>query len=228
MYQRDLRLQAPAPARTPGGLLLGRCNPYGAETGGPKRVLGGMYGPASAATPGMDLPENVAQGEWLCQQQAVVRARMTCQCQHKGQVMELCSWHDETVYSGEYTAGVIRQVKKTIRQRGHFEEIQRRQSGSCPRCLFPGEFAQLQKETESWAYELALLHAAQMWNSARAQEIRSKVETIGKRFDARRAETCRGCRIPRYVWDTSECGSHRPVDLTTSIHNCPLTLQAVS
>ncbi len=120
MYQRDLRLQAPAPARTPGGLLLGRCNPYGAETGGPKRVLGGMYGPASAATPGMDLPENVAQGEWLCQQQAVVRARMTCQCQHKGQVMELCSWHDETVYSGEYTAGVIRQVKKTIRQRGAF------------------------------------------------------------------------------------------------------------
>ena len=224
-----IRPQARAPARTPGGLLLGRCNPYGAETGGPKRVLGGMYGPGSAATPDMGLPDNVAQGEWLCEQPAQVRCRMTCGCGHRGQLMELCSWHDEDTYQGQLVGGVIRQVKGTIRQRGHFEEIQRRQSGSCPRCLFPGEFAALQKETEALAFELALLHAGGQWRSARAAEIRAKVETIGERFDQRRAVTCPRCQIPVYVADAaSDCGSHRLVDLPNSVHNCPLTLQAVS
>jgi len=210
------------------GVALGRCNPYGAETGGPRRVLGGLYGPGSAATPGMDLPENVAQGEWLCAEPAVIRCRMICRCGHKGQVMALCSWHDETVISGELVAGTFRQVRATIRVRGHFEEIQRRQSGSCPRCLFPGEFAALQKETESWAWELALLHAADQWRSARAQEIRAKVETIGRRFDQARAVTCSGCQLPRYVWDTSGCGGHRLVDLAAAVHNCPMTLTPVS
>lgn len=224
-----LEPRARTPAHTPGGLVLGRCNPYGAETGGPKRVLGGLYGPASAATPGMDLPGNVAEGEWLCSQPAQVRCRMVCECGHQGQVMELCSWHEEDNWTGELVAGTIRRVNNPIRQRGHFEEIQRRQSGSCPRCLFPGEFAALQKDVERWAYELAMLHAGGHWGSARAAEIRAKVEATGERFDARRAITCPGCRLPRYVNDeASECGSHRTVDLENSIHNCRLTLRAVS
>lgn len=217
------------PAHTPGGLVLGRCNPYGAESGGPKRLLGGLYGPGSARTPDMGLPANVEQGEWLCEQPAQVRCRMTCECEHQGQVMELCSWRDEETYRGEMVAGAFRQLKMTVRQRGHFEEIQRRQSGSCPRCLFPGEFAALQKDTERLAYELALEFAAGRWEGPRAKEIRAKAETIGQRFDARRAITCTRCKIPVFVWDAgSECGSHRPVDLATSIHNCPLTLKAVS
>ena len=124
-------------------LIGGRCNPYGAETGGPRHVLGGLHGPASAATPGQGLPDNVAQGEWRCAQRAQVRCRMICACGHRGQVMELCSWHDETNYRGEYTAGKVRQVRETLRVHGHFEEIQKRQSDSCPRCMFPGEYASL-------------------------------------------------------------------------------------
>ena len=228
MSQSDYRLQAPGPGHTPGGLLAGRCNPYGAESGGPRRVLGGLYGPGSAATPGMGLPANVAQGEWLCDQPAQVRARMTCECGHQGQVMPLCSWHDEVSWMGEVVGGTIRRVKRTIRMRGHFEEIQRRQSGSCPRCLFPGEFAAAQKDVEAWAYELALLHAGGRWDTPRAAEIRAKVEAIGQRFDQRRAITCPRCRIPKFIWDDSPCNAHRAVDLAVSVHNCPLTLRAVS
>lgn len=228
-YLAGYRLNNRPATHTPGGLALGRCNPYGAETGGPRRVLGGLYGPGSAATPDMGLPDNVAQGEWLCTQAAQVRCRMTCECGHQGQIMELCSWHDEITWAGELVAGTIRQVRKNVRVRGHFEEIQRRQSGSCPRCLFPGEFAALQKDVEAWAYELALLHAGGHWDTPRAAAIRAKVEEIGQRFDARRAVICPRCQIPMYVNDQgSECGAHRRVDLPASIHNCRLTLRAVS
>ena len=78
-------------------LLLERCNPYGAETGGPRMVMGGLYGPGSARTPDDTLPVNVQQGEWLCPQQAQVRVKMTCRCGHTGRIMALCSWHDEYV-----------------------------------------------------------------------------------------------------------------------------------
>ena len=173
--------------RTAPGIKLGRCNPYGAETGGPKRVLGGMYGPGSAATPGRDLPLSVEQGEWPCTRQAVVRCRMTCQCGHKGHIMELCSWHDEYTYKGEPVAGSFRQVRETVRVRGHYEEIQRRQSETCPKCMLPTvhgqDYAQLYREFMSWGNELAMLNEAGMWRSDRAVMIRSLLEDITRTFD---------------------------------------------
>lgn len=184
------------------GISLGRCNPYGAETGGPKRVLGGLHGPGSAVTPDMGLPQNVEQGEWICAQPAQIRCRMICRCEHKGQVMALCSYHDEITYNGEMVAGTIRQVKSTIRIRGHYEEIQRRQSGSCPRCLFPGQYAALYKESQGLAWDLAILHAAGLWRTPDAQRLRARVEDIGRLFD-------RG--IAAGV-----------------VHNCPLNLVPVS
>jgi len=187
-------------------VLLGRCNPYGAETGGPQRILGGLHGPASAALPDAPeyagIPTNVMQGEWTCQQPAQIRCRMICKCQHKGQVMQLCSWHDETTYRGEYDAGTFRQVRETIRHHGHFEEIQKRQAGSCPRCLFPAGYADLYKEIQAWQGELAVLFAAQRWRSPRAQMLRQAIEDGGKVFDEGRA--------------------------LGVIHNCPLTLVPVS
>jgi hypothetical protein len=185
-----------------GTLVYGRCNPYGAETGGPRRVLGGLYGAASAATPDQGLPDAVAQGEWSCQQPAQVRCRMLCKCSHRGQVMQLCSWHDETNYVGEYTAGVVRQVRQTVRVRGHYEEIQRRQSDSCPRCMFPGDYAALHKEFQQWGNELALIEALGRWRSPRAHMIRQRLSDIGQQFDEGRA--------------------------LGIIHNCPLTLVPVS
>src|SRR5579863_4321154 len=166
-------------------VLLGRCNPYGAETGGPQRILGGLHGPASAALPDAPeyagIPTNVMQGEWTCQQPAQIRCRMICKCQHKGQVMQLC---------------------ETIRHHGHFEEIQKRQAGSCPRCLFPAGYADLYKEIQAWQGELAVLFAAQRWRSPRAQMLRQAIEDGGKVFDEGRA--------------------------LGVIHNCPLTLVPVS
>jgi hypothetical protein len=184
------------------GILLGRCDPYGAESGGPKRVLGGLYGPRSAETPGMGLPANVAQGEWICTRQAEVRVRAVCVHGHKGQPVELCSWHDEYSYTSEVVAGQFRQVRKTVRMHGHYEEIQKRQCGPCPRCLFPPPYAELYKEVQGWQAELAWWLQAGLWGDPGAQSLRQRIEDAGKMMDAAHAAGI--------------------------IHNCPLTLVPVS
>ena len=191
-------------ARRQGGTLVGgRCNPYGAESGGPRHVLGGLSGPGSARTEGMHLPEAVAQGEWACSNRAEVRCRMYCRCGHKGQVMELCSWHDETVFSAEFVAGTTRQVSKTVRTRGHFEEIQRRQSALCPACAYPPPFAELAKEVQGWQAVLGQYWAAgpRAWLTPGAQSLRTRIDDAGKLMD-----------------QAIKAGI---------IHQCPLTLRAV-
>ena len=81
-------------------ILTRRCNPYGHESGGPKHLLGGLYG-----------AEYEGAMKWVCQNSATLRVRMACRCMHVGQVMEICQ--------------------------GHAIEIQRRQSGLCPKCANP-------------------------------------------------------------------------------------------
>jgi hypothetical protein len=170
-----------------GTLLLERCNPYGAESGGPRHVMGGLYGPGSARTPDDTLPENVQQGEWLCPQQAQVRAYLICRCQHRGRVMALCSWHDEISEHGEMVAGTVRKVHDVVRVRGHYEEIQRRQAGACIRCMYPAQggrdFAAAHKDIEAWQGELAYLNDRGAWHSAAARSARQKIEDIVKTFD---------------------------------------------
>lgn len=183
-------------------LLMGRCNPFGAETGGPAGVLGKLHGPNSARTPGMGLPANVEQGEWSCPQPAQVRCRMICRCGHVGQVMELCSWHDETSYHGEVTAGITRRISTPLRTRGHFEEIQRRQAGACPRCLFPGDYANLYHEVNHWQAELHNMWLSGRWETPRAAMLRQAVEDATARFD-----------------EGNQLGI---------IHKCPLILVAIS
>lgn len=189
-----------------GATLIGqRCNPYGAETGGPRRVMGGLHGPASARVDTDDvpgLPQSVVEGEWTCKYPAQVRVRMTCACGHTGAVMPLCSWHDEDTYASELVAGVIRRVKTVTRTRGHFEEISRRQAGACIRCLFPGRYAADYKAMFSWQQELAMLRDAGLWYSDRARSARQKLEDIVSEFDAGNADG--------------------------TIHRCPMTLIPVS
>jgi hypothetical protein len=188
-------------------VLLGRCNPYGAETGGPRRILGGLHGPASARLPDAPeyagIPESVAQGEWTCQWPAEVRVRMTCQCGHTGAVMALCSWHDETVWRGEFIGGGrFARVKDTRRVHGHYEEIQRRQAGACPRCLYPGKYGAWYKELFAWQGQLAQLRDIGQWYSPRASDIRQKIEDLVAGFDEGNA--------------------------TGTIHRCPMKLVPVS
>ena len=164
-------------------LLLERCNPYGAETGGPQRVMGGLHGPGSAATPDETLPVNIQQGEWLCPQQAQVRVFMECRCGHRGRVMALCSWHDEYTVHAEMVGSTTRKVRELVRVRGHYEEIQRRQAGACTRCLYPGRYAADYKTIEAWQGELAYLRDMGAWYSARAETVRGKIEDMVKQFD---------------------------------------------
>ena len=186
-------------------VILGRCNPYGAESGGPRGVMGGLYGPGSAASPPEmmpGLPDNVAQGEWSCPQQAVIRVRMTCRCGHTGRIMDLCSWHDETYYRGEFVAGVTRRVADVRRVHGHYEEISRRGAGACTRCLFPGEAAGWHRSIEAWQNELAYAIDTRPYDRARQDYIKQQIEAIVAKFDERNADG--------------------------TIHRCPMTLVPVS
>jgi hypothetical protein len=171
-------------------LLTRRCNPYGAETGGPKRVMGGLHGPASAALAPEDmpgLPEAVQQGEWRCPYPAVVRVRMTCRCGHTGDPMELCSWHDEIVWGGEIVAGRVRRVRTVTQVMGHYEMISRRQAGACIRCLYPGQYAEYYKALFRHQQELAYLQETGQWYSPRGAWKRQAITDLVAQFDAGQA-----------------------------------------
>lgn len=191
-------------------VLLGRCNPYGAETGGPRRVMAGLHGPASAACDPDDLPGlpvHVQQGEWSCPQPAVVRVRMTCRCGHQGDIMPLCSWHEETVTGGEMVAGTFRRVTRVQRTMGHYEMISRRQSSACLRCMFPGQYAEFYKALFRHQQELAVLRDTGQWYSDRAGYKRQVIEDLVKQFDA---------------------GQQSAANPDGPIHKCPMTLIPVS
>jgi hypothetical protein len=189
-----------------GAVFVGRrCDPYGSESGGPKRILGGLHGPNSARVDTEDvpgLPQSVVEGEWTCPNMAQVTVRMICRCEHQGQRMELCSWHDEVYFHSEMVAGQIRRVKAIRKVHGHYEEIGRRQAGACPRCLFPGRFAELYKAQYAWQQDLAMLRDRGLWYSERAHYVRGKVEEIAAEFDRGNA--------------------------SGEIHRCPLRLVPVS
>ena len=61
-------------------LMTEWCNPYGVETGGAKRFLGGL----SSAKP---------FHQWACKTRSIGTFRMTCEHGHKGQPMPLCAFH---------------------------------------------------------------------------------------------------------------------------------------
>ena len=61
-------------------LMTEWCNPYGVETGGAKRLLGGL----SSAQP---------FHQWACKIPAIGHFRMTCEHGHRGQMMPLCANH---------------------------------------------------------------------------------------------------------------------------------------
>ena len=191
----------------PATLLYGRCNPYGAETGGPRHVMGGLHGPDSARVDTADmpgLPEAVVQGEWTCPQPAEVRVRMTCRCGHQGDPMALCSWHDEVQWHGEMVAGTVRRVRTLVRVMGHYEMIGARQSGACIRCLYPGQYAETYKALFRHQQELALLNDTGQWHSPRAAFKRQVIEDLVRSFD---------------LGQESAGGP---------IHRCPMTLVPVS
>jgi hypothetical protein len=61
-------------------LMTEWCNPYGVETGGAARLLGGL----SSSKP---------FHQWACKTRAIGHFRMTCEHGHKGQMMPLCDMH---------------------------------------------------------------------------------------------------------------------------------------
>lgn len=67
----------------PLAVITARCNPFGHETGGPKRLLGGVYG-----------PEYEGRMKWVCQRPADGMFRFICAgAGHRGAPQALCYPH---------------------------------------------------------------------------------------------------------------------------------------
>jgi hypothetical protein len=139
-----------------------RCDPFGRESGGPKRLLGGVYG-----------PEYEGNHKWGCERLAVGRFRMTCKCGHRGQPMWLCG------------PGLTRDARGIeYWDYGHAsQEFMTRVSDSCPACLFPPEALDRSKETEIAQAELGTLEQIGYLNSPQARYLRGKVESGRTRMD---------------------------------------------
>src|ERR1700691_2813149 len=101
-------------------VITRRCDPYGAESGGPKRLLGGVYG-----------PEYVGPHMWNCERLADARYRMICRCGHRGQPMWLRG------------PGLVNDEQGIpYFHPGHVAEFSKRSSDLCPVCVFPPEARQ--------------------------------------------------------------------------------------
>jgi hypothetical protein len=155
-WQAGLRGGAAPLNSTPGGLVVARCDPFGAESR--IRLFGGLY------------PDSqVGRIMWHCQNPSEGRWRMTClggqygqrvaadggglpayRCDggHRGQPMDLC--------------------------RDHVKMIKRRQAGLCPKCAFPPEAIELKEALERCqtdmhnAYTFGFLVAAAKLGQAHA------------------------------------------------------------
>jgi hypothetical protein len=148
-------------ARMSPAILKVRCDPFGRESGGPKRLLGGVYG-----------PEYEGNHKWGCEREAMGRYRMICVCGHRGQPMPLCG------------PGLDRDVQGIAYWHpGHVAEFQKRASDSCPVCLFPPEARSRSAEIEIAQAELGTLEQIGYLNSPQARYLRGKVESGRTRMD---------------------------------------------
>jgi hypothetical protein len=152
-------------ALTGATLIMPRCNPYGHETGGPKRLLGGLYG-----------PEYEGDRKWHCDRKAEGRYRMICRCGHVGQAMPLCG------------PGLVRNATSGAEYRhpGHVAQIQQRAAGLCPRCAYPQNVVELAQLADRAQWEYQRLASVGLGLAPAAQRYRQAMEAARGRLDALR------------------------------------------
>jgi hypothetical protein len=138
-----------------------RCNPFGRETGGPKRLLGGVYG-----------PEYEGDHKWGCERVSSGRYRMECRCGHRGQPMELCG------------PGLTKDPQGIeYAHPGHVAEFSKRASDMCPVCLFPPEARMLQEIADTAQSELITLESISYIGSPQWRMLKRRVEEASTRLD---------------------------------------------
>ena len=140
-------------------ILVERCDPYGRESGGPKRLQGGVYG-----------PEYEGNMKWGCERPSAGRYRMICRCGHKGQPMPLCG------------PGFVKDPQGyPYPHPGHVAEFQKRASELCPVCVYPPEARSLAATAEIAQMELAsplIFPGSPQWRM-----LRRKLEDCTTRLD---------------------------------------------
>jgi hypothetical protein len=142
-------------------ILQVRCDPYGRESGGPKRLLGGVYG-----------PEFEGNHKWGCERVAVGRYRMTCRCGHVGQVMPLCG------------PGLTKDPQGIdYFHPGHVAEFSKRASEMCPKCMFPPEARMWQEVADRSQSELVTLESISYIGSPQWRMLKAKVADASARLD---------------------------------------------
>lgn len=156
-------------------LLYGRCDPYGHESGGPRRMLGGLYG-----------PEYEGRYKWTCERKAEGRYRMICQCGHVGQAMALCG-------PGTVTNKVS---GLAYHHPGHVAQLSERASDLCPRCAFPPGAAELTQLADRAQHTVKTLESMGLGASPQAMRALKVMQSAQGRLDGLRlVGAIHNCRL---------------------------------
>ena len=149
--------------RSPGGLVVGRCDPYGAEPGPGISLLGGMF-PQS----------QVGRIMWHCSKPAEARYRMICTGGDYGERVgadggQLPAYHCPGGHRG--------QPMRLCRD--HRISIARRQAGLCPACAFPAEAREVIEAAERCQAAMAAAFARSEY--AALAQLQSDCESLTAR-----------------------------------------------
>jgi hypothetical protein len=163
------------------GLLTARCDPYGAESR--IRLLGGVYDES-----------HTGRIKWHCQNRAAARYRMVCTGGGYG---------ERVAPDGGLVAATVcpggHQGQEMALCDDHRREIQRRQAGACPACLYPPRARGVLAELEAVQAQISTLGFFRLPELARLTSISDQLMAAGDEL------------ISRGI-----------------VHKCPLTLVEVS
>lgn len=143
-----------------------RCNPYGHETGGPKHLLGGLYG-----------PEYEGKQKWTCENPATHRVRMHCKLYgHTGPVMELCDNHHSEIQRRQ--AGLCTRCAYPPEARSCQEEIEDAQRG-LQALLYQGwHWDDPKCVGKRHAIERGKVRMDELWSSGRIRRVSMNLEEV--------------------------------------------------
>jgi hypothetical protein len=147
-------------------VITRRCNPYGHESGGPRHLLGGVYG-----------PQYEGQYHWVCESPATHRVRMHCVLYgHSGPVMEICDQHHAEIQKRQ--AGLCTRCAYPPEARSCQEEIEAAQA-ELQRLVQAGWHWQDPKCSEQrHAIERGKVRMDELWTSGRIRSVPMKLEEI--------------------------------------------------
>ena len=190
-------------------VLVTRCDAFGAETGGPRHLLGGLYG-----------PEANGPKHWYCKNPMDGRYTMSCAHAHKGLPQNLC--HEHVYMIRKRMSGICPPCVSPPAAREITEAMQRVQAGAVPRldALVTRGGTELDVATLSMQMESELWVLQERMNELQLGHAQPELARLVDKAVAQLGNT--GDRGEQLLWDLN--GKIR----AGIIHRCHLRLTEIS